>query len=176
MSLSLLNNTNQKDDEGENRVWFIPAFPSLLVLHSCVHTVSLLIHLPPVNKWNIKVLHSVAPAVKASVSVLPSRLPVSQRSQRRPPLLLAFHVSSLREPLLCFRWRCACFGSVSPGGSTTGGCHSALRGRSPEAGPAAPAVHSLHVGTSATPITGHPLSYPMLQQLCSTSFYKLHAY
>lgn len=59
---------------------------------------------------------------KVSASVLPSRLPVPQGSQRKHPLLLAFHMSSLRELLLCFCWCCACFGSISPGGSTTGGC------------------------------------------------------
>lgn len=75
MALSLLNNKNQKDDKGENRVWFIPeyergpalfalaAFPSLLLLRSGVHTVSLPINSPSVNKENINDLHSVTPAV-----------------------------------------------------------------------------------------------------------------
>lgn len=58
MALSLMSNKNKKDDKDKKQFgsyqlsWIIcpAAFPSLLLLHSHVHTVTLPINLPTVNK------------------------------------------------------------------------------------------------------------------------------
>lgn len=61
---------------------------------------------------------------KVCVSVLPSCLPVVQRSLRRPVSPLPFHLPSLGELFPCFPLGYACTGNVLPGGSTSGGCQN----------------------------------------------------
>lgn len=87
---------------------------------------------------------------KVCVSALPSCLPV-QRSRGRPVSLLAFHFPSWESCCCAFSYTGPALGAFHPLQAPLGSARRAtLHGRSPQQGPAAPA---LHVGSSVIPVT-----------------------